>query len=92
MMSANSSMKEQSPRSIQWRFFVPLLRVLPANGGDPLRTGATEKDRCLAEKQGEAFCLFPALMHGDWPWWFKWVRPAGAGVIPHWGFRPFNAL
>jgi hypothetical protein len=57
------------------------------------RTGATEKDRCLAKSRVRRFASSLPLKHGDWPWWFKWVRPGkDAGVIPHWGFRPFSAL
>ncbi len=56
-------MKEQSPRSIQWRFAaLPGVRILQqAVAKLPPRAGATEKDRCLAEERGEAICLFPAL-------------------------------
>ncbi len=40
--------------------FYPMALCRPMLGRSP-RTGATEKDHCLAEERGEAFCLFPAL-------------------------------
>ena len=39
--------------------FYPMALCRPS--GVVTRTGATEKDRCLAEVRAEAFCLFPAL-------------------------------
>ena len=80
-------MKEQSPRSIQWCIFVSLA------AGVARRTGATEKNRCLAI--GSRVRRFASSLP------FKarrlavviQVGEAGQmpGVIPHWGFRPFNA-
>jgi len=63
-----------------------LHNYVSANGGDGERP-------LSCKERGEAICLFPALKHGDWPWWFKWVMPGkDTGVIPHWGFRPFSTF
>lgn len=97
MMSANSSMKEQSPRSIQWRFAAPAGSSNCARGSCTitfLRTGATEKDRCLAQRAGgEAICPTSLpLKHGDWPWWFKWVMPEEIRRNPTLGVQTIQHL
>jgi hypothetical protein len=78
-MSANSSTKEQSPRSIQWRFVALVGKLdcptgcwtirLSANGGDG------EKPSSALKGKGEAISLFPALSTAIGRGVFKWVRP-----------------
>ena len=64
--------------------FYPMALCRPAWGFPILQQAAAQLtstswgdgERPLSCKgRGEAICLFPALTHGDWPWWFKWVMP-----------------